>query len=106
MRIRKINSSLSDMVKRKHFSVHYVCGNVFILEIIPFITEELSSRRCKKRMAKTYHCNKCGRDIIAPTMNDVLKKVQLHGKQKHEMKEYSSTQLREIRRRIESYMEN
>ncbi|MFX0173785.1 MAG: DUF1059 domain-containing protein [Candidatus Hodarchaeota archaeon] len=57
-------------------------------------------------MAKTYHCNKCGRDIIAPTMNEVLKKVQLHGKQKHETTEYSSTQLREIRRRIESYMEN
>jgi predicted small metal-binding protein len=94
------------MVKREHLLLHYVRGNVFILEIIHRITEELSPRRCEKRMAKTYHCNKCGRDIIAPTKNEVLKKVQLHGKQKHEMKEYSSTQLREIRRRIESYMEN
>lgn len=106
MRITKKSSPPYTMVKINHFLTHYTGGNVFILEIIPDLMEKLSSRRCEKRMAKTYHCNKCGRDVIAPTINEVLKKVQLHGIQKHDMKEYSSTQLREIRRRIESYVEN
>lgn len=56
-------------------------------------------------MAKSYHCNVCGRDIIAPTTNEVLKKVLLHEIQKHEKNKHSPDQLRAIRKRIESYMD-
>jgi predicted small metal-binding protein len=57
-------------------------------------------------MAKIYHCYKCERDIIAPSITEVLKKVQLHDKLKHGMPEYSLTRLQAVRRRIESYMDS
>ena len=56
-------------------------------------------------MANFYHCNTCRRDIIAPTRNKVLEKVQVHNLQKHQISEHSGTHLHAIRRRIESYME-
>jgi len=46
----------------------------------------------------------CGRDIIAPSMDEILTKIQTHGKQKHNITQYNFEKLREIRRRIESYM--
>ena len=46
----------------------------------------------------------CGRDIIAPSMAEALKKVQAHGKQKHNIDQYTPEQLRAVRRNIESYM--
>ncbi len=57
-------------------------------------------------MAKTYHCYKCGRAVTATTISEVLKKVQSHDIQKHNIRGHSSMQVREIRRKIESYMEN
>ncbi len=45
----------------------------------------------------------CGRDIIAPSMEEVLKKIQTHDKLKHNINQYTSEKLRDVRRRIESY---
>ena len=54
-------------------------------------------------MAKIYRCDMCKKDIIAPSMDEMLKKIQVHDKQKHNITQYSSEKLREVRRRIESY---
>ena len=57
-------------------------------------------------MAKIYHCFKFERDIIAPSMNEALKKVKSHDKIKHDIREYSSTRIRAVRQRIEEYMDS
>ena len=57
-------------------------------------------------MAKIYHCDKCKRDIIAPSTNEVLKKVQSHDRVKHDIPEYSLARIQAVRRRIEGYMDS
>ncbi len=55
-------------------------------------------------MAEQYHCKMCGRDINAPSTAEALKKVQAHGKQNHNIDQYTPEQLRAARRNIESFM--
>lgn len=66
--------------------------------------EKFFSRRWDNKTAKRYHCRMCGRDVIALSMAEVLKKVQVHSKQKHNIDQYTSEQLQAVRRNIKSYM--
>lgn len=45
----------------------------------------------------------CGRNIIAPSMDEAIKKIQSHDNLKHNITSYSFEKLREVRKRIENY---
>jgi hypothetical protein len=73
----------------------------FILDFLSSLIKQLTLNGCEYYVTKSYHCNICGRAIIATSVREAVQKVPLHNRINHGISEYTSTQLLALRREIE-----